>query len=150
MKIFVFVLSVFSLVLDECLSRTKYMPGSIPSNETSFFTAAVVSAVRERRKILLRADILDVHELARSKRWRRELLSENVLTESSDNVHSKSQDRLLLIHLQDANNVTQRQSVEKALQCSLRRYIPHHTFVVRLSLPQVPESDQLLPNILSR
>lgn len=55
------------------------------------------------------------------------------LTESD----GASGDRLVLIHLEDASNSTQRISVENTLGCNLRRYLPHNTFLVRVSSWQV-------------
>ena len=95
--------------------------------------ASIASSIREERKILLHSIVLDANQLANREKMRRDLSSNLIVSESE----LELEDRLMLVHIRNANNGSKRKAVEEALGCKLRRYIPHNTFIVRLSPRQV-------------
>ena len=88
-----------------------------------------LESFRDKRKIFLRSETLDTRELARQERARPDSSTQDSLRE----LERSLEERLFLVHLKDASDSNQRRAVEVALGCRLKRYIPHNTFIVRMS-----------------
>jgi hypothetical protein len=92
-----------------------------------------LESFRDKRKIFLRSETLDARELARKER----VHPGSSTPDSLRDLERSLEDRLFLVHLNDASNSNQRRAVETALGCRLKRYIPHNTFIVRMSSRKV-------------
>lgn len=92
-----------------------------------------LESFRDKRKIFLRSETLDARELAQKERAHPGSTTQDSLRD----LERSLEDRLFLVHLNDANDSNQRRAVETALGCRLKRYIPHNTFIVRMSSRKV-------------
>ena len=98
---------------------------------------AWLESFRDKRKIFLHSETLDARELARQERAHPGSSTQESLRE----LERSLEDRLFLVHLNDASDSNQRRAVESALGCRLKRYIPHNTFIVRVSSRKVTSCD---------
>jgi hypothetical protein len=110
-----------------CALLTESRPDS-RGNERSW-----LESYRDKGKIFLRSETLDARELARKERASRDSTKQDSLHDFERSFEEK----LFLVHLNDASDSRQRRAVESALGCQLKRYIPHNTFIVRMSSSKV-------------